>query len=125
MNMLNHKIIALLGLLSVTNLFAGEVVVQIDGDDPIERYAVAQIQNAFAEHPAWPDMRVRFGLNENLPAEGYRLEVVSEGKHPTVKIAGGDARGLLYGSMNLLEQLGKDPSAVKPARKTPGFRFAR
>ena len=95
MNMLNHKIIALLGLLSVTNLFAGEVVVQIDGDDPIERYAVARIQNAFAEHPAWPDMRVRFGLNENLPAEGYRLEVVSEGKHPTVKIAGGDARAAL------------------------------
>ena len=107
MNLLNYKIIALLGLLSVTNLFAGEVVVQVDGDDPVERYAVARIQSVFAEHPVWPDMQVRFGLDANLPVEGYHLEVLSEGEDPTVKIAGGDARGLLYGSMNLLEQLGK------------------
>src|SRR6056297_1110679 len=118
MNVLNYQVIALLGLWSVTNLFAGEVVVQIDGDDPIERYAVARIKSAFAEHPAWPDMQVWFGLNENLPAEGYRLEVVSEGKNPTVKIAAGDAHGLLYGSMNLLEQLGNDLAAVEPAQET-------
>ena len=123
MNLLNHKIIALLGLLSVTNLFAGELVVQVDADDPIERYAVARIQSAFAEHPAWPDMQVRFGLDGNLPAEGYHLEVFSEGKNPIVKIAAGDARGLLYGSMNLLEQLGKDPSAIKPSQETARFPF--
>ena len=66
MNLLNHIIIVLLGLLSVTNLFAGEVVVQVDGNDPIERYAVARIQYAFAEHPAWPDMQVRFDLSDDM-----------------------------------------------------------
>ena len=123
MNVRNHKIVALLGLLNVANLFAGEVVVQFDGDNPIERYAAARIKNAFAEHPAWPDTQVRFGLNKNLPAEGHRLEVTPVGKALSVNISGGKACGLLYGSMNLLEQLRGGPSSVTNFEETARFPF--
>lgn len=123
MNMLNHKIIVLLGLLSAANLFAGEAVVQIDGDDPIERYAAARIKSAFAEHPAWPDMQVQFGSDAGISAEGYRLEWMPEGDAPAVKIIGGDARGLLYGSLNLLEQMQFNPDKVESTEESARFPF--
>lgn len=123
MNVLNRIIIVLLWLLGVANLFAGEVAVQTDSNDPVERYAAARIKSAFAEHPAWPDTQVRFGFNRNLPAEGYRLERIPGGEALCVNISGGDARGVLYGSMNLLEQLQFNPDNVNSSEESARFPF--
>jgi hypothetical protein len=103
--------------------FAGSVKVDFDSKDAVQAYAVKRIEKAFSLNPSWPDLQISLRVDPAASPEGYRYTAVSRADGMAVQISGGDAHGLLYGSMNLLEQLGHDPSAVKAAQETARFPF--
>lgn len=70
-----------------------------------------------------PDLPVRFELDVDLPLEGYRIEPGPGG----VTIYGGDGKGMLYGGLEVAEQLELNrqikATAGKPYLAKRGFKF--
>lgn len=114
---------ALCCLLSLTTAFAGNLTVEPVADHPVRNYAVKRLKKAFTEHPAYPDTQVRFTHDSAIPAESYQTDVDPEPAGLSVHIHASDARGELYGALNLLEQLSTDPAAVHPSGETARFPF--
>jgi hypothetical protein len=106
------KNIFFLLLLLLTGLapgvFAQKVQVQFDSASPQTRYAASILEKSLKEKGYSPqeapqaEYVVRLALNEgNLKSEAYAI--TRNGKQ--ISVHGGDARGLIYGSLSLAEDL--------------------
>jgi len=69
-------------------------------DDIDLSFARQKISEAIQKR-SLPDLPIQFELDTDLPIEGYRIEPGAGG----VMIYGGDGRGLLYGGLDVAEQL--------------------
>ena len=89
----------------VSSLFGRHIEVKYDEDNLVQAYTVARLKAYFAKNPDFPDVKLRLLIADELGPEAYRTIVERPGANLSVTIEGGDAVGLLYGSMDLLEQL--------------------
>lgn len=86
-------------------LFAGTLEVDYARSNLIQSYAVSRLKEGFSQHANYPNTRVRFSIDRTIAKESYNTEVSSDGKELVVHIAAGDDDGVLYGAMDVLEQL--------------------
>jgi hypothetical protein len=103
--MKNIGIQYILFLATGASLFAGVVDVDYTQSDLVQKYAVSRLKEGFRQKSDYPNVRVRFNIDESIGSESYRTTVTVAGKQLHVRINGGDSDGVLYGAMNLLEQL--------------------
>ena len=109
-------------LISVASLFGRHIEVKYDEDNLVQAYTVARLKAYFAKNPDFPNLKLHLSIADELGPEAYRTKVERPGENLSVIIEGGDAVGLLYGSMDLLEQLRFNQS-VEARTEAPRLEF--
>ena len=116
--------------LAVTAHVQADTIALLHDDTAQSAYAARKLGAAFVASghslAKDADYRVTLARNASLPAEGFSVRV--SGK--SISIAGGDARGLIYGALAVAEQLrnGTSPGKLrdfsgKPAQGFRGIKF--
>ena len=90
--------------------------------DAIQQYAVSRMEAAFNQNADYPDTRVRLKVDGSIVPEGFKTSVSDHGSGLLVEISGGDSDGLLYGVMEVLEQL-RTAKTVLSTEQSPRFPF--
>ncbi|MGB0745193.1 MAG: hypothetical protein ACPGSB_11775, partial [Opitutales bacterium] len=102
--------------------YCGELVLNVNHSDLVEAYAARRLQASFRGNLHWPDTRIQLRTDASMDREAFRIGI-EETKPLSVVISGGEGAGLLYGSLELLEQLSLDPNAVHEVEQSPRFPF--
>ena len=107
--------------------FGHQVLIQADGQVPQIAYAAGKLSQALKANytliqpPARPEYLIRLTLDGSLKAEAFDISK----KDKTIDIKGGDHRGLIYGSLALVEQVknGVALDDIKPESAKPDQEF--
>ncbi|MEM1158500.1 MAG: hypothetical protein AAF649_01540 [Verrucomicrobiota bacterium] len=99
-----------------------ELKLDSEPDNPVQAYAVKRLQQSFLRHSGWPDTRIRFEIHAELTEESYQTRIQrNEGLE--IVISSGCSTGLLYGALDLIEQLKLNPDTVQTVKKSARFPF--
>jgi hypothetical protein len=84
----------------------------VEKPTPQSTYAANILSGYLTTSKAYGAFKINLKTNDNLPKEGYTLAINKN----EITIAGGDERGLIYGTLSLVEDIknGIAPTAVKP-----------
>ena len=107
---------------SCTSLLAGTLEIRYHQSDPIQQYAAGRIEAAFQANPDYPNLTLRLLTEESLGFEAFTVSVDVTDLPLAVTITGGDSDGVLYGVMEVLEQL-QTRGAVEPVGQSPRLEF--
>lgn len=103
---MNRTLTCLLAFLAAgPSVLAGTLEVDFAPSNLVQNYAATRLKNEFDQHADYPHTKVRFNIDQTIARESYRTRVSSHGKELVVHIDAGDDDGVLYGAMDLLEQL--------------------
>ena len=86
-------------------LLAGTLEVDYAPSNLIQSYAASRLTKTFGQHAHYPNTIVHFSIDQTIAKESYSTSVSSQGKVLVVHIQAGDDNGVLYGAMDVLEQL--------------------
>lgn len=96
-----------------------------DHASPQAAYAAGRLQKALATTTA--AYTIQLSIDSSLQAESYTIQSVSAtgGAASTLTITGGDARGLIYGSLSLAESIGNGVQLqqIAPSSEHPHLPF--
>lgn len=109
-------------ILTTAHIYAGVLKIDYTESDLVQGYAVSRLEEAFSENFDYPDLSIRFSIDELLDGESYKTTVTVAGKQLLVQIHGGDSDGILYGATDVLEQL-RATRTVRNVEDSPRFPF--
>lgn len=109
-------------LTSAVSLIAGTLEIHQSNSDLIQEYAVSRLKDGFSEAPGYADTRIQFTLDESLDGEAYRTTATSDGEKLQIRITGGDSDGILYGALDVLEQM-RATGTVSSVEESARFPF--
>jgi Glycosyl hydrolase family 20, domain 2 len=84
----------------------------VEKTTPQSTYASKILRGCLAANKAYNSVKIVLKTDKNLPKEAYNLTISKK----DITIAGGDERGLIYGTLSLVEDIknGILPTALKP-----------
>lgn len=99
-----------------------QIKIETESDAPQIQYAINQLKLAATQEPlnyGNKELVISSAIDENLGPEAFQIQV-ENGK---VQIVGGNAAGVMYGLLDVKEQLKFGNKTIEPKSKSPGLEF--